>query len=398
MTRLCLLEMEHTECSMLIRPRYLVLDTAHVVGLVDDYFSLEELFRKRARDYVRALSDSGILLTFADHHFVEMFQHADDNLVKSRLQFIRSLDPVAWVAPIDEHGIVGAVKDVLAREILALQSEPTRAAIDIRNAVRTNVFQIGNGSQLVSSFIRDFREFSEKVRSDQQRPMEIAAVVHSTRMTPARMTVGEFLELPRPSSTSIPQNLSPRREEFSTELISKSDRRLANPQSVAIEFMENVADGVEFGMQASHSTYEFMKVVLAQVGVDVDTIARDMLLCDLCQLVVDRHKVRVSMNLLERAGLNPEFPSSLSGLPSLIAERALLRHRQDYDERPGSEITDRHMVALGLYGDWVFVDKRTLENTRRAARSDEQFRLLATPVLRAPRYLDTLRNLGIDSV
>lgn len=53
-------------------------------------------------------------------------------------------------------------------------------------------------------------------------------------------------------------------------------------------------------------------------------------------------------------------------LPVTVIEECMRAHAQDQPERKGSDLNDTHLLCLAPYADVTYVDKRTLENVRRA--------------------------------
>ncbi len=61
-------------------------------------------------------------------------------------------------------------------------------------------------------------------------------------------------------------------------------------------------------------------------------------------------------------------------------------YAQDQPERKGSELNDTHLLCLSPYADLTCVDKRTLENLRRALIKCPALDQFLGKVTRAPTY------------
>ena len=73
-------------------------------------------------------------------------------------------------------------------------------------------------------------------------------------------------------------------------------------------------------------------------------------------------------------------------LPSVRLEDAMRLYSQDQPERKGSELNDTHLLCLSPYADLTCVDKRTLENLRRARIKCPELDQFLGKVVRAPTY------------
>jgi hypothetical protein len=68
-------------------------------------------------------------------------------------------------------------------------------------------------------------------------------------------------------------------------------------------------------------------------------------------------------------------------------------HAHDQPERKGSEVNDTHLLCLAPYADITYVDKRTLENVRRARRKVGAFSQLVGRVEKAGGYAEIAARL-----
>ena len=74
--------------------------------------------------------------------------------------------------------------------------------------------------------------------------------------------------------------------------------------------------------------------------------------------------------------------------PSWIIGHCLRRFGQDVPERKGSDLNDGYLLALAAYADLTLVDKRAMENVRRARTGSAAFAGLIRNVAKAATYLD----------
>jgi len=376
--------------KVILKPHFLVLDTSHLAGLVRDLTSIDSQKNQRARRYLSVLRASGTLLTFSLHHIEEMFGHENDDMIRRRLEFVAGLEMIAWVRPARERGGVGSVVDLLCHELSAVAEHRTSSLNTIRESVRSTLFQVGRGTELVGPILREFGEIAEHVRSGDQRVKAIAAVAHSSSMVPPHMTVGDFLRQDVPTSLAIEGRLRQRFDAFQQEVVTRSDQRLENPEKVAFDFMAEVSNALGRTVSGTTSTAQAFQRICQESDIDPASIDEGTLLRDFCRIAGMRHKLSVARNVLHETGKSiADLPKDVC-LPSQLVQEALFTHRQDVPERVGSEIADRHFAAFAPYCDSLFVDKRTFENSRRAAHSDPAFRELTRSMQKASTYELTL--------
>ncbi|GLK85238.1 hypothetical protein GCM10017653_33080 [Ancylobacter defluvii] len=126
--------------NLLIKPRYLALDSSHLGDWVRDYVSQRSEDRAAAAAFESWLERSGYVLLICFHHIEELLNHNDENTALSRLRFISRRKLIAWIKSPDNS--IGGIVTILAEEIRAAHEICGGNISEIRNIAKGQLIQI----------------------------------------------------------------------------------------------------------------------------------------------------------------------------------------------------------------------------------------------------------------
>lgn len=371
--------------DLLIRPRYIALDTSHLGQWAKDATSRNAAARKSAQDFESWLLASGFVPLICLHHIQELAGHGDPHVVLRRFRFLGARGLLAWISVQDGSGGIGSFLTALAEEAKAASEMPDSRAIAVRACVRKRLIHAGSGAELLGPdpdiWMEGRPEFLKRRRNDQ----ELVALVRLNTVDMRDRTIGELMDGGLRSGPELDQRLNLIRGTYEVSIRRKGDNGIASPEALAASFVGEVGD---MGRVVLASGAPFVETCLGIFGISPDDIRRDMTLGE----VLDRGLFRRQLTIaVEGAGYSvPEILATVQEdqLPSQIISKALRQHAPDLPERKGSEENDTMLAALSAYADLTLVDKRTLENVRRAQYADPSLKDLMGRVERVVSYAE----------
>jgi hypothetical protein len=123
------------EMQLLLKPRFIALDSSHVGDIARDRASMDVERKRAAQNFQRAFDASNNILLLSWHHIEELLSYQDERVVVECVAYLRSLPLVASVRSVRGDDIIGGIIDVLAFEVRAAFNAPAMDAAEIRDVV-----------------------------------------------------------------------------------------------------------------------------------------------------------------------------------------------------------------------------------------------------------------------
>lgn len=369
------------EPTPLKRARLFVPDTAHLAGLVADSMSDSRERRRSAQRFLPDLVERGWLPLLCWHHIEELLQHRDDQVVDARLRYLWSQPLVAWIRAAEPSAGPGSIVDLLRAEAVAAIRSPSADAIRVRDLARDGLIDFGAGTDAIPEGFRDWRLLREALSQQQQNTRRIAAIAR-WRATPMDDTpISAWINQPARDLDAAAQMLGKLHESLAHEIATRGDRRIPDAMSMATDFMQQVdRDGrAVVGDREAKPAVQ----LLVNAGLDPEDIDPSATFGETMDLLTFQKRLRVVAEGLRLPWVELKRRVTRQQLPVMVIEESMRRHAQDQPERKGSELNDTHLLCLAPYADRTFVDKRTLENARRARNKSPMFDRLTVGVARA---------------
>lgn len=370
--------------------KLLLLDTSHYSGLCADAASHEPGRRGRAQEFLDAMFRSGRVPVFCWHHLEELVQHENEDLVDSRLAYLRAMPYAAYVRPSDGLDTPGTVVDVFAAEAEVAFEHPQADVLEVRELARSRMFRFGNGRELIPEAFRDWRAFQSVLDDHQEHARKVAAISRWRATSIDHKRIGSLLGHRLRSRADSNRILGALRDQLAAEIASRGDGRINDPDGMASEFFFEIArDGS--ALFSGDSRPPIIQL-LQQAGLESDEIDLSSTFGETMERLTFKKRLQqaaaargLPWEALKRSVLPHRLPSNL------IAE-AMRAHSQDLPRREGGELNDTHFLSLAAYCDTTYVDKRTLENVGRASRKVKSFAKLVGGVRRASDYTRITRE------
>lgn len=377
--------------TTIIRPRFLALDSSHLARIADDKFSQNPKRRERVSAFETSCNEHGWILVLCWHHFDELLKHRDSAVVANRIQFFRSLPIVAWVASIAGEEVPGSIVDILVFEMSAAFDLPSSSANNVRDRVSERLFRIGSGREAIKVLAEAGEQLQNALWVREERAREIVAIDTSNFTDIGHMKVARWLGSELRSAEDAEQQFQVIYERLSTHIQQQGDKRIPDAATVAARFISEVK--VEASGVPRTAKYPVVHL-LSKLEIAPTEIGPETTFADVFELVGFRRKMQGINELL---GLNwSALKSRVSQhhIPSEVIQVSLRNHCPPIPERKGSELNDRYLACLAAYADCTYVDKRTLENFRRARQKCPELSALVRNVEKASGYSEITKRLA----
>jgi len=178
----------------IVRPRFLALDSSHLIAAARDKHSAEKVRQRSANRFEESLLDSGCIPLLCWHHVEELLKHRDERVVADRVGFIHALPMVAWIRDYTGAEGLGSVVDILAAEAAAALESPLANVVGIRDRTAEGLITFGTGAQAIGPYVNTWRELQLELWQREERTREIVAISRSTYVDNSKTKVVDLLK------------------------------------------------------------------------------------------------------------------------------------------------------------------------------------------------------------
>lgn len=370
-------------------PRLVLLDTAHLAGWFADRASERPDARQRAAAFEARLARGGWLPLLTWHHFEELLQHRNALVVKRRIRALHSLKRLAWIGSLRSGGL-GAITDIMAAEALTACRLPKADLKTISINARKMLLHTGSGQDLLGDNALKWLAFQPLVQTREGRTREIVAINQSDFAGIGQTKISTLLQGQRVTdSAEIAGRLAVLSQRLAGDIAARGDRRIEDPVTPADQLM---AEAAAMAAEAPGSVRDLVLGTLYNREIEPADIGPDTTLDDLTTLIVYRLQLKTVTEKLPVPWPVVKANAPMARAPSWLIGQALDANAQALPEHKGSELNDNYLLRAGAYADLAFVDKRTLENVKRARRKEPRLEGLLGEVARAATYQEILAN------
>ncbi|WP_430397413.1 hypothetical protein [Ferrovibrio sp.] len=366
----------------LISTQIIAPDTAHWAQWIDSARSKERTTRDQARRFLNELLNRGRIPLLSWHHIEELICIGNESVALERIEFIQSLPFVAWLSPFDGVNSPGSIADILTGELIAAidgNSDPT----SVRSHALNLMLRTGAGKAALGLNAANWHFIRTHLLERRQHSNLIAALAPLNFFDEKR-TIGEISKWKFRSAAERVNKFNTIRNRVRDELLASTGCTQQEAETMADNF---IAPAYAIHLPGGTSVRDFIVSKLAAQGVDPDEVRDECVLADLNRLAIYRNQLRV---VAPKTGRTFEQLKHISMeiLPSRIIKHALETHRQVRQKRTGSDVTDNYLAALAAYSDFLYVDKRTAEDFRRAISKNPSMAGIIGKIQKAKHFTD----------
>ena len=316
------------------------------------------------------------------HHVEELLNHSEA-VVEARVDFLCSLPIVGWVDHRGGEDFPGGIIDVMEAELQAVLGAPDRTAGEVRDAARGSILRVGSGREAFGGFRSIWRDLLPPLREHAEGARRNVAIARATFNDTAKIKIVDLLRGRFRDAAGQSAAIATMTTRLAAE--SRGDRRIADADALATEFFQRVIDtAAGFPDDARR----FIVAGLIAKNIEPDDIGPETTLGDLDDIGFFRGQLEVVAEVLDLPWAAIKGRVQPDRFPSWVIGQTLRRFGHDVPERKGSDINDGYLLALAAYADLTLVDKRALENVRRAETGSAEFADLIGNVTRAAVYSD----------
>ncbi|MDG4475470.1 hypothetical protein [Thiovibrio frasassiensis] len=346
----------------IIQPKFIAIDSSILINWAGDANSNDIKRKKRAITVLEEIISQNWVPVICWHHFEELARHAEESLIASRIEFLKSFPMLAWIWRADGYDFLGSIVDVVSAEIQIFVSKQEMSKDEKRACVRSCMLRFGKPKDIPTLAL--WKELHPYCIAMGKRQQEISSVCHISSNEQDKTLLSEL------DSKSVMETEQARQAYISevssvtNELIAKGDKRLDNPEEISRSFCDQVFSEVQ---GISNCKSKLSESFINHFGFSKCDLPDNATLGDLKKAVVRRQQLEISVRQL---GLNidevwPKLKNHLLPSEEIISEIRI--SRKNALRSSGSDINDDYLASLIPYLDAVLVDKRTYEYLRQAS-------------------------------
>jgi len=368
---------------MLATPRIVILDSSTLGKVSRDYWGPERSCRDEARCFLARLQDLGVFVTFTLTHISELLRHGNEQVVRDRLAFLRTIPLIAWLRPYDRSWFPGGPPDLLRRELHAVVHGSARNWREIVDNVRPQLWETGVGSEM---FVEDDK-FWSAIRSEAERQHKVETYVASVARTdPGQimdMKLCDVVRLPKRPREDWDAYLRRFARVMQEQIEHHGDRRFDSSREAAVDFADKLLEDMkaieEMGGDPVQRLLEFHDV-------PAGSVSPEMTIGEVGELAVWGRRLEI---LATR--LRPPVTVSIRNvpqdtLPSHVLERRLASIQIKAERVSGSDLGDVHVAPLVFYADGIQLDRRIQEFLNQVRRDEPKLASLMGQSFRSSDY------------
>lgn len=368
--------------SLLLRPRFIALDTSHLGQWAKAGYSHQAAEREQARRFSDWLHASSSIPLLTLHHLIELGSHNDQDVVSTRLRFLGSLPLVAWISGTGDRSL-GGVTSILTAEISAALANAGGDIVKVRDVVRPAVIEVGTGADMLGPNPDLWMMLTPDFKASTARDRELVALTHSDLIDLHAVPMSRLLAGRRHDDAKLDGILNIMRGSIARDISDHGDRRIQSAHSVAERFVASVRD-----MAASlpRDPAEMVWAALALQGIEPSDIDPESTIGEVLDLGVFLQQMRLTTKGSDLPWSELKRRVSIEKIPSSTIIREVRRQLPKTAERKGSEVNDLHIASVAAYADVTLVDKRMEVAFRQARRNNRDLDRTCRSVVKAKSY------------
>lgn len=179
------------------------------------------------------------MLLLCLHHVEEMVNHDNEAVAARRLRFLANLPFLAWVGSSPDRS-PGTVVTLWAQEISAAYASANATAQEVRVLAKPQLIQSGSGLDLLGADAEGWLALRPLFAAQAEQARKVVAFGHLNIVDIAHKPVAELLGGKLRAGVDLQRQLKLMTGTFARHVRDKGDRRIADPDAWATEFMQDV--------------------------------------------------------------------------------------------------------------------------------------------------------------
>jgi len=354
---------------MLLTSKIVVFDSSTLGKISRDYWSQDVTSREKARSFIAELKHHGVLIVFTFHHVCELLRYSNNEVIRDRLRFLRSLPLIAWLRPYNREWFPGMISDLISRELHTVVHESSQSWREIVSKVRPELWETGVGYEMFAEDVVLHPEFINGLKRHHEKEILVASLARTdpgyNRDTKVSEILNQRFRTEDEIKAFVPQFIAAMQRQLNCH----GDKRLSSSADIAVDHANKTLQSIR-GIDRLGG--DIIEELLRISGVPNELVHAEMTLGDLGELGVYIKRLKMLAK-----SLNPSVELTMKDvppntMPSYVLERKLASIQRKAERVSGSDMGDRHIAPLILYADAIEVDKRTCEYLKQVRRSEPE--------------------------
>lgn len=370
----------------MIIPTFYTLDTSHWNQLIEDNDSENY---NNAHTFLKELEARNIYLMISLHHLQELMGHAEENKARKRIQFLQNLPQIAWIKGDGDNALIGSVVDVLQMEVVTALSSNKKNSLLVAQEAKSKLLAFGSGQEALRNIIDNWDILRPHAVFTMKRSQEIMSISESNYIDLGETTLSDWMDGELREFEDVNKRLNTMNRLLSVDIKSNGDKRIENSEITSAVFFRSIIHSLPQILDRKSSP---AINILKNMGLEISCINPEMTLNELGDLLKFHKRLEIIAKNLNILPFDLKKQISPNIIPSNIIETTLNKYKQKLSRSKGSDLNDAHILCLSPYADVTFVDKRTLENYKRACSKSNVFQNLCGDVRKVSHYLKIFQN------
>lgn len=372
-------------------PRLAVLDSATLGRLSQEYWSTDQGCRMQARSFFDALKERGIFVVFTWTHISELLRHNDDELVRSRLRFFRSIPLIAWLRPYNRNWFPGSIVDLLTRELHAFVGRNAATWDDVIEDVRSDLWETGTGADMFAVDLDNWKPIIHLSKEKHASEVYVSSIGRTDPCNVLTQTIRELRCLEKRPSADLVGLMGELAMRLQTQIETHGDERFQNCEEAAIEFSIDTFKRLQY---LDQSDGDVIQQLVKAFDVPNELVREEMTLSEFTDLVVYGMLLKAISKRLKPSYEVDMRKVPIGSLPSYVIQRRLKSLQGTAQRVSGSDLGDSDIAPTLLYADYIQVDKRTFEYLRQIRRSEPALAEKMGQLFRCSHYIEFLNDVA----
>lgn len=225
--------------GVLLQPKYIALDSAHLVQWSDARVSTNASHRADAAAFEQWLEASGYVPLFCLHHIAELVNHEIEAVAARRLRFIARLPFVAWIGASSNDG-PGTVVTLLAAEVQAACEAPGSSGLEIRDRAKPRLIRIGTGAALLGGAPETWLAIRPAIAAHAEQARKLIAFTRLNTIDVAEKSMAELMNSQLREGAELHHYLKLVFGSLAVDIARRADPRITDPGAMAADFIHDV--------------------------------------------------------------------------------------------------------------------------------------------------------------
>jgi hypothetical protein len=222
--------------AQIIKPLSIVLDTSVLNCVANDFYSATTDKRKKAKEFISFINSNGYVPIISFEHIEEFLQTPIESDARKSFEIISQFSSVLWIKNKSSNGLmVGSVHDIIGNEIKAYLSGTSQFS-EIISISKENSFVFGTGKEFTEMHSMYLPVLRSHSLYSKQRKKEIASVLNIEFLISGETKISDLLKSELNNSEKVKKNTETSKSDFLEQISNKGDRKLKNPQCIALDF------------------------------------------------------------------------------------------------------------------------------------------------------------------